>query len=236
MDKHAHWKDYLHLVELAQNNGYHSSIGMSHFQALQGHSCRTPLIWDHLEDRVLLVPKMLQNMEQQVQRIRKHLVIAWDRHKKYANSHKIYRQFYVRDKVFLRVFPHKCPIHYEKGYKLAPRFIGPFEILESIGLIAYRLTLPPNIVCVHDVFHISIHREYIPNLTHILDCNTLQVEDGKLALEPTCILQWQTLTLGAHSIETIRVLWDPSDQTFTIWEDASTLRVPYPYLFVGFQE
>ena len=59
MDRQVHWEDYLYLVEFSYNNGYHSSLGMSPFQALYGRPCCTPLSWDRLEDRVLLGPEML---------------------------------------------------------------------------------------------------------------------------------------------------------------------------------
>lgn len=54
MDQQSRWEDYIYLVEFAYNNGYHSSIGMSPFQALYGHPFRTPLSWNRLEDRVLI--------------------------------------------------------------------------------------------------------------------------------------------------------------------------------------
>ena len=101
MDRQNKWEEYLHLVEFAYNNGYHSSIGMAPFQALYGRPCRTPLSWDNLDDRTLLGLDMLLNLEQQVKRIREHLITAQDRQKKYADKHRIDRQFLVGDKVFL---------------------------------------------------------------------------------------------------------------------------------------
>lgn len=184
MDQQTRWEDYLYLVEFAYHNSYHSSIGMPPFQALYGHPCRTPLSWDHLEDRVLLGPEMLQEMEQQVVRIREHLVAAQDRQKKYVDAHRVDRQFSVGDWVFLHVRLRKSLIHYGKGSKLAPCFVGPFEILERIGPIAYRLALPPSLSCIHDVFHVFVLRPYYPNISRVLDCNALQVEDGQQALEP----------------------------------------------------
>ena len=102
---------------------------------------------------------MLQDMEQQVKRIREHLVTAQDRQKKYADLHRIERQFVVGDKVFLRVRPQKSPVRYGKGSKLSPCFVGPFEILERVGPVAYRLALPPSLSRIHDVFHVSVLRK-----------------------------------------------------------------------------
>ena len=89
------------MVEFAYNNGYHSSIGMAPYQALYGRPCRTPLNWDNLEDRVLLGPEMLQDLEQQVKRIREHLITAQDRQNKYVDKHRFDCQFLFGDKVFL---------------------------------------------------------------------------------------------------------------------------------------
>lgn len=69
MDRQNKWEEYLHLVEFAYNNGYHSSIGMAPFQALYGRPCRMPLSLDNLEDRTILGPDLLLDLEQQVKRI-----------------------------------------------------------------------------------------------------------------------------------------------------------------------
>ena len=69
--------------------------------------------------------------------IRQCLREAQDRQKKYANAKRVDREYQVGDRVFLRVRPHKSPIHFRKGSKLAPCFVGPFEILERIGHVSY---------------------------------------------------------------------------------------------------
>lgn len=84
----------------------------------------------------------------------------------------------VGDKVFLQVRPIKSPIRYGKGCKLSPQFVGLFEIMEHVGLVAYRLALPPILSRIHDVFHVSILWKYIPDITHVLNWNALQVMDG----------------------------------------------------------
>ncbi|XP_059077983.1 uncharacterized protein LOC131876567 [Cryptomeria japonica] len=117
-------------------------------------------------------------MEQQVTCIREHLVAAQDRQKKYADAHHVNRQFSAGDKVFLRVRLHKSPICYGKGSNLALHFVGPFEVLERIGLVAYCLAFSSNLSRIQDVFHISILRSYFVDVTHVLDWNALQVEVG----------------------------------------------------------
>ena len=72
-------------------------------------------------------------------------------------------EFEIRDHVFLKVMPKKGVIMFDKRGKLSPRFIGPFEILERIGTVAYRLALPPSMSGVHKVFHVSMLRKYTPD-------------------------------------------------------------------------
>ncbi len=112
--------------------------------------------------------------------------------------------------------------------------MGPFEILERIGLVVYCLALPPSLARIHDIFHVLVLQEYIPNIVHVLDWNALQVEDGQLALEPIRILEQRELTLRGRTIEQVRVQWDPIDDSSATWEDATRLQDLYPYLFVGF--
>ena len=65
-----------------------------------------------------------------------------------------------------------------KSEKLSPRFIGPFEILERIGDITYRLALPPQLSRVHDVFFISMLQKYEPDPLHMLDWTDLEVDEN----------------------------------------------------------
>ena len=69
-------------------------------------------------------------------------------------------EFEVGDRVFLKVMPKRGVVRFGKRGKLLPRFIGPFEILERVGTITYRLALPPNMSGVHEVFHVSMLRKY----------------------------------------------------------------------------
>ena len=69
-----------------------------------------------------------------------------------------------------------------------PCFFGPFEILERFGPISYRIALPPSLSHIHDIFHVSILRQYILDVTHVLDLDALQLVDGKLSLDLIHIL------------------------------------------------
>ena len=78
-------------------------------------------------------------------------------------------EFEVKDHVFLKVMPKRGVVSFGKQGKLSLRFIRPFEILERVGTVAYRLALPPNMSGVHEVFHVSMLRRYTPDPTHVVD-------------------------------------------------------------------
>ena len=73
------------------------------------------------------------------------------------------------DHVFLKVMPKRGVVRFGKRGKLAPRYIGPFEILERVGTVAYRLALPPSVSGVHQVFYVSMLRKYTPVPAHEVD-------------------------------------------------------------------
>ena len=77
-------------------------------------------------------------------------------------------RFSVGDRVFLRVSPMKGVMRFGRWGKLSPRYIGPFEILRTVGEVAYELDLPPAFSSIHPVFHVSMLRRYIPDESHVL--------------------------------------------------------------------
>ena len=81
----------------------------------------------------------------------------------------------LRDHVFLKVRPKRGVVRFDKHRKLSPRFIGPFEILERVGIVAYRLALPPNMSSVHEVFHVFMLKRYTPDPAHVVDFGEIEV-------------------------------------------------------------
>ena len=85
--------------------------------------------------------------------------------------------------------PKRGVVRFGKRGKLSPRFIGPFEILERIGIVSYRLVLPPSMSGVHGVFHFSMLRKYTPDPAHVVDLGQIEVDtDGTFVEGPMCIL------------------------------------------------
>ena len=95
--------------------------------------------------------------------------IAQSCQKCYANKRRGPLEFQIGDSVFLKVAPMKGVMRFRKKGKLSPRYIGPFEILERIGKVAYKLALPLELSSVHNVFHVSMLRKYILDPSHVLE-------------------------------------------------------------------
>ena len=98
-------------------------------------------------------------------------------------------EFKVGDHVFLKVMPKMGVVRFGKRGKLSPKFIGPFEIHERVGTVTYRLALPPSMIGVHEVFHVSMLQKYTPDPAHVMDWGQIEVDtDGTFEEGPVCIL------------------------------------------------
>jgi hypothetical protein len=116
--------------------------------------------------------------------------------------------------------------------KLSPRYVGPFEILEKIGVVAYRLALPPNLSGIHNLFHISMLRKYVPDPTHVLESEPLQVQANMTYEETsTRILDRREQVLRNKTISLVKVLWSNHSVEEASWELEESMREKYPYLF-----
>ena len=120
-------------------------------------------------------PDIVKDTEAKVQVIRQKLKAASDRQKSYADLKRKDIEYEVGDKIFLKVSPWRKIMWFGQKGKLSLRFIGPYEILECIGPIAYRLALPPELAQLHDVFHVSMLRGYCSDKSHILQVQEIHV-------------------------------------------------------------
>ena len=93
MDQPSKWEYYLHLVEFAYNNGYHSSLKMSPFETMYGRKCNSPISWDNPIDIVIVGPELLKDVEDQMVNINKNLKVSQGRQKIYTDQNRIARQF-----------------------------------------------------------------------------------------------------------------------------------------------
>jgi hypothetical protein len=149
------WDKSFPYAEFSYNNSYQQSLKMAPFEALYGRKCRTPLFWNQTGETQVFGPDVLKNAEKQVRKIRENLRVAQSRQKSYADTRRRELTFEVGDYVYLKVSPMKGMKRFNMKGKLAPRYIGPFKILERHGEVAYQLELLEILSSVYDVFHVS---------------------------------------------------------------------------------
>ncbi|KAL0552128.1 hypothetical protein IC582_011225 [Cucumis melo] len=202
------WDSHLHLMEFAYNNSYQATIGMAQFEALYGKCCRSPVCWGEVGEQRLMGPELVQSTNEAIQKIRSRMHTAQCRQKSYADVRRKDLEFEVGDKVFLKVALMRGVVRFERRGKLSPRFVGPFEILERIGPVAYRLALPPSLSTVHDVFHVSMLRKYVPDPSHVVDYQPLEIDENlNYAEQPVEVLAREVKTLRNKEIPLVKVLW-----------------------------
>jgi hypothetical protein len=183
------WDECLPLAEFSYNNSYQESIKMAPFKALYGRRCRTLLNWSEPGERSFFRPDMVKETEEKVQRIIHNLKKAQAHQKSYADKRRMPLHFLVGDYVYQKVSPMKGVTRFGVKGKLAPRYIGPFPILEQCGPVAYRLQLTENLSAVHNVFHVS----QLKKCLRVPD-RTIEVTD--VVLEPD-------LTYSEHPIRVL---------------------------------
>ncbi|GJR15452.1 putative reverse transcriptase domain-containing protein [Tanacetum coccineum] len=170
LDFEGSWDVHLSLVEFSYNNSYHSSVRCDPFEALYGRKCRSPIMWVEVGEGQLIKPKLVQETTEKISQIKDRLKAARDCQKSYVDERR-------------------KPLEFSKG-KLAPRFVGPFEIIEKVVPVAYRLDLPKELNDVHHTFHVSNLKKCLVDPTLQVPLDEIQV-DAKLNFmeEPVEILE-----------------------------------------------
>ncbi|KAL0439270.1 UNVERIFIED_CONTAM: hypothetical protein Slati_2410000 [Sesamum latifolium] len=203
LDFGGSWKKHLPLIEFAYNNSYQSTFQMAPYEALYGRKCRSPLHWD-LDDQ---------------------------KQSRGDNREEMLQPELVQEAID-KVSPRKEITRFGKRNKLKPRYIGPCEIIKRVEKVAYKLNLPPNTSRIHDVFHVSHLKKYYPNPSHILQADTVELEEDLSYQErPICILDKKIQELRNRRIPLVKVLWQNHGVEEATWEREDELRRNHPGLF-----
>ncbi|GJS73773.1 putative reverse transcriptase domain-containing protein [Tanacetum coccineum] len=132
-----------------------------------------------------------------------------------------------------KVTPWKGVVHFGKEGKLAPRYVGLFEILERIGLVAYRLRLPEELTSVHDTFHVSNLKKCLEDSNLHVPLNEIKVDKTlHFVEEPVEIMDQEIKKLKRRKIALVKVRWDSKRGPEFTWEHEDQMRIKYPQLFV----
>nr|GFB66451.1 putative reverse transcriptase domain-containing protein [Tanacetum cinerariifolium] len=154
------------------------------------------------------------------------------RKKSYADKRRKPLAFSVGEYVLLKVSPWKGVVRFRKKGKFAPRFVGPFEIIEKVGPVAYRLDLPKELNGVHDTFHVSNLKKCLVDPTLQVPLDEIRV-DAKLNFveEPVGILDREFKKLKQSRIPIVKVHWNSKCGPEFMWEREDQMKLKYPHLF-----
>ena len=226
MEFQGSWENHLPLIEFAYNNSFHATIQMAPYEALYGRKCRSPLCWDEVGESRIIGPEIIQEMQSQVRIIRDKMAAAQSRQKSYADTRRRELSFEVGDWVYLKVSPMRGVKRFGKKRKLDPRYVGPFQILERVGSVAYRVALPDYFGDVHDVFHVSsLKKSFGQQEPRFVDPASIQLQpDLTYEVVPSQIMDWKEQQLRSKTIPLVKVAWrDPLAQDFS-WERVADMR------------
>ncbi|GMI80596.1 hypothetical protein HRI_001728900 [Hibiscus trionum] len=207
------WEKHLPLVEFAYNNSYQASVQMAPYEALYGRKCRTPFCWAETGHKLVSMPALLKGTTEKVKLICERLKA-------------------VGDRVFLKVSPWKKVMRFGRKGKLSPRYIGPYEVIERVGLVAYKLRLSQELEKIHDLFHVSMLQRYRSDPSHVMLVEEVELNpDLTYDEEPVEILDSDSKVLRGKTIELVKVLWRHRGVEKAAWERKDDMKKQFPYLF-----
>ena len=150
---------------------------------------------------------LIQETKEKMKMIKERLKMATDRQKSYVDMKRKDILYEISEKVFLKVSPSKKVMRFGKKGKLSPRFISPYEVIEKVGPVAYKLELPPDLEKIHNVFHVSMLRRYRSDPSHVVSSETIELRpDLTYEEEPVEILAREVKELRNKKIPLVKVL------------------------------
>ncbi|GJZ12341.1 putative reverse transcriptase domain-containing protein [Tanacetum coccineum] len=203
MDFGGSWDTHLSLVEFSYNNSYHTSVKCAPFEALYGRKCRSPVIWTEVGESQLIGPELVQEMTEKIFQIKERLKTARSRQKSYADKRRKPLEFKVGDRVLLKVSPWKGVVRFGKKGKLAPRYVGPFEIVECVGLLDVQVPF--------DEIEIDENLRFVEEPIEIVDRDVKKLKRRRIPL--------------------VKVRWNSRQGAEYTWEREDQFRKKYPNLF-----
>ncbi|GJZ65787.1 putative reverse transcriptase domain-containing protein [Tanacetum coccineum] len=195
------WDVHLPLAEFSYNNSYHSSIRCAPFEALYGRKCRSLVLWAEIREGSLIRLELVLETTNKMVLRKEKLKAARDRQKSYPDKRR-------------------KPLEFE---------VGPFEILESIGLVAYRLRLPEELNSVHDTFHVSNLKKCLADANLHVPLDEIKVDKTLCFVKELVeIMDREIKKLKRRKIALVKVRWNSKRGLEFTWEHEDHMRIKYP--------
>ncbi|GKA76880.1 hypothetical protein Tco_0783341 [Tanacetum coccineum] len=204
-------EDIMRACVIDFRGSYKLSIQYAPFEAMYGRKRRSPVLWAEIGESSLIGPELVLEMTDKVVLIKEKLKAARDRQRSYADKR----------------------LRFGKKGKLALRYVGPFEIIERISLIAYRLRLPEELNSVHDTFHVSNLKKCLADANLHVPLDEIKVDKTiRFVEEPIEIMDQEIKKLKRSRIPLVKVCWNSKCGPEFTWEREDYMKPKYPQLFV----
>ncbi|GJS21332.1 hypothetical protein Tco_0449964 [Tanacetum coccineum] len=215
------YEDWMHSLKKGTTVEFTSSIGYG-FHPLAAE----------VRESQLIGPEIVQETTKKIMQIKERLKTARYHQKSYADKRRKPLEFNVGDRVLLKVSPWKGVVRFGKKEKLAPRYVGPFEIVERVGPVAYRLRLPQELSCIHDTFHVSNLKKCLADSDLQVPLEEIKIDDKLYFIEePVEVVDREVKKLKRSWIPIIKICWNSRRGAEFTWEWEDQFKAKYPYLF-----
>lgn len=222
-DRPREWLDWLPWAEFYYNSSFHSALRTSPFQVVYGCALPSLLPYEPGSAQTDTVDELLSRRDEFLEEVRERLLQAQQYARRHYDAHHRALAFGVGDWVWLRLLHRNAQSQVPGGRKkLGPKYAGPFQVLERIGPVAYRLQLPDD-ARIHDIFHVGVLKPFIgtpPSTVPALP----PMQHGRPLLQPERVLR-SSLRRGVWHVQ---VQWAGLPATEATWELVDTFRAAHP--------
>lgn len=222
------WQEWLALAEFWYNTSYHSTLKATPFEVLYGHQPRFFGIHNVADAAMTDLAKWTQDRATMLALLHQHLNRARQYMKDKADKKRSDRVFAEGDWVYLKLQPYaQSSVAARANHKLAFHLFGPFQVLQKVGEVAYKLD-QPEYAKIHPVIHVSQLRSALPPSTDAMPELPVLDEDHLPLQVPTMILEKWLLQRGHRQVEQGKIQWSGFPASLATWEDLVPLRTRFP--------
>lgn len=225
-DKPQAWSKWLPLAEYCYNTTYHSATMTTPYEVLYGQQPPIHLPYLPGETKIQVVAKCLEERETMLQMLKFHLLRAQHRMTQMADKRRSERSLEIRDWVFLKLqlYRQQSVVH-RSSQKLAPKYYGPYKVVDKHGAVAYKLAFPSTSQ-IHPVFHVSQLKKLVGNVqtsNHLADAiykPTIK--------EPDYCLARKMVKRQGRAATMVLVKWKNEAEDEASWEFLFALQQKFP--------
>ncbi|GKA54322.1 transposon ty3-G gag-pol polyprotein [Tanacetum coccineum] len=228
-DKPKKWTEWLPWAEYSYNTSTHTSTKLMPFQIVYGRLPPKLVSYIRGTTKVQEVDEYLCDRDEVLRQLRNNLLASQNRMKVNADRHRRELEFNVGDLVYIKLQPYRqSSVVSRYSAKLAPRFFGPYKILNRVGPVAYRVELPPGSL-IHDVFHVSLLRRFVGTAPEVIQVTQDEPVVSPTLMQPEEILEERVVRKGKYRPKTeLLVKWKGRPREDATWETKWRFVRAYP--------